>query len=181
MTNGERRLLNPDSPLGRLIAAPIRSGEVLWIGIRPQRRQPLLPLTNAALDPEQGLLGDHGQGRNRQVTLIQAEALSAIAAYLDRATIDPSLLRRNILIRGINLHALKEQSFRLGSAILRTTGECHPCSRMEELLGPGGYNAVRGHGGITARVLVAGHVQIGDAVTRIDDDPLDAAIKPALL
>ena len=36
---------------------------------------------------------------------------------------------------------------------------------MVEVLGEGGYNAVRGHGGITARVIAPGIAIIGDNVS----------------
>ena len=160
---------DPSSPLGRLLNAPMRPGSVTWIGLRPARREPVIPVQTAELTPEQGLIGAHYQSRttsNRQITLIQAEHLIAIAACLGNGPIDPALLRRNIVVAGINLHALKGRAFQLGSATLLATGDCHPCSRMEEILGPGGYNAVRGHGGITARVLQGGRVSIGDPVRR---------------
>lgn len=150
----------------------MRPGAVTWIGLRPGRRQPLTAVPHADLDPDDGLIGDHYQSRTnkaRQVTLIQVEHIAATAAYLGSGPIDPNRLRRNIVVSGINLLALKGQRFRLGSALLLATGECHPCSRMEEILGPGGYNAVRGHGGITARIIQAGRVRLGDAVTRVDD------------
>ena len=79
----------------------------------------------------------------------------------------PEQLRRNIVVEGTNLTALKDRHFRLGTALLAWTGECHPCSRMEETFGPGGYNAVRGHGGITARVIESGTIAIGDRLERL--------------
>ena len=80
----------------------------------------------------------------------------------------PELLRSNLVTRGINLLALKDRRFRIGAALLEGSGECAPCSRMEETFGPGGYNAVRGHGGITARVIRGGTVRVGDPIERAD-------------
>ncbi|WP_324133300.1 MOSC domain-containing protein [Bosea sp. (in: a-proteobacteria)] len=161
--------LDPASPLARLIDGPLRPGRIVWIGLRPARRAAMLVVEEAGFDPEQGLIGDHYSSRTggaRHVTLIQAEHLAAIASHLGRNALTPGGLRRNIVVAGINLAALKGRRFRLGSAVLEATGECHPCSRMEETLGPGGYNAVRGHGGITARVLADGTARNGDALER---------------
>ena len=118
------------------------------------------------LDPVAGIIGDRYQGRSgkRQVTLLQAEYLPVIASCLQIAEVCPTSLRRNVLVRGINLLALKKQQIRIGDVLLEITGECHPCSYMEEALGPGGYNAMRGHGGMTARVLSSGSIRIGDTL-----------------
>ncbi len=158
--------LNPASPLARLITAPVRDGVVVWIGVRPARRAGLVALTEVALDPEGGLAGDHYRGTRgtRQVTVIAREQVEAIASFLGLEAVAPERLRRNIVVSRINPMALRERRFTLGSALLEATGECHPCSRMEAEFGAGGYNAVRGHGGITARILSAGIVRVGDAV-----------------
>jgi len=112
-----------------------------------------------------GLVGDrYSHDGNRQVTLIQAEHLAAVASLLGIAEVDPALVRRNVVVAGLNLLALKNRRFRAGTALLDTTGTCEPCSRMEEALGFGGYNALRGHGGISARVVQSGYVRVGDAV-----------------
>ena len=164
--------LNPHSTLAKLFAAPVRPGRVIWLGIRPERRVPMTRVQAVELETSRGIVGDRYQspGGNRQVTLIGAENLSAIAAFLGyNEPVAPENLRRNIVVAGINLLALKDQRFQIGDALLETSGECHPCSRMEEILGVGGYNAMRGQGGITAKVLRDGRVAIGDLVTRVDD------------
>ncbi|WP_200306039.1 MOSC domain-containing protein [Paracraurococcus ruber] len=123
----------------------------------------------ALLLPGQGLEGDRWRGAatgGRQVTLIAAEHCAAIAACLGLEAAAPERLRRNLVTAGLNLLALKGRQFRIGEVLLEHSGECHPCSRMEEEFGPGGYNAVRGHGGITARVIAGGTIRLGDPVAR---------------
>ena len=88
-----------------------------------------------------------------------------IASLAGLETATPEQLRRNLVVSGLPLLALKEARFRVGEVVLEGTGECHPCSRMEETLGEGGYNAVRGHGGLTARVIQGGVIRVGDVVT----------------
>jgi MOSC domain-containing protein YiiM len=164
---------SPDSPLGRLLGAPVRPGRLVWIGLRPARRSAVLTPDAATLIAGHGLVSDHyDTSRNgpRQVTLIAQEDLAAIAAFLGLERIDPALIRRNLVTSGINLLALKDRRFRIGGALLEGSGECAPCSRMEENLGPGGYNAMRGRGGITVRVIEGGGIRLGDVVERLDDN-----------
>ena len=145
------------------------TGTVAWIGVRPAPRVAIQVLEHVEAISGRGLQGDRAAeisrpGNDRQVTLIQAEHLVAMAALLRRESIDPALLRRNIVVDGLNLASLKGHAFRVGDAILEMTGDCHPCSLMESQLGTGGYNAMRGHGGITARVIAGGTICVGALV-----------------
>ena len=165
-------MVTKDSPIHRLLSTLPQVGTVTWIGVRPARRAEPVRVDTVRAEVGSGLEGDHYGGKGvgkRQVTLINEEHLVAIASMLGVA-VTPALLRRNIVVKGLNLLALKDRTFRVGEAVLETTGLCHPCSRMEENLGPGGYNAVRGHGGITARVLRAGTIRAGDEVVINEDE-----------
>jgi MOSC domain-containing protein YiiM len=148
-----------------------QQGELTAILLRPERRNGPVSVERAEVVAGLGLVGDHRSQRRspdpsakRQVTLLQAEHVPVVAGLMGRATLDPALLRRNLVIAGINLASLRERRFRIGDVELEGTGWCHPCSRMEEALGPGGFQAMRGHGGITARILTAGSLQLGDTV-----------------
>jgi len=155
------------SPMKLLLDTLPQVGTVIWIGIRPERRIPLQSVNQVLSQEGAGLAGDHFSGKGqskRQVTLISAEHIEAVASMLHREEIDPGLLRRNIVVKGINLLALKDKQFKVGGTVLEMSGLCHPCSRMEKNLGAGGYNAMRGHGGITARIIKGGVIRIGDEV-----------------
>jgi MOSC domain-containing protein YiiM len=161
----------PDSELHRLMTRFPRVGQVRWIGLRPARGVPMRTVDNAEAVAGKGLRGDRygGGSGKRGITLIQAEHLPAIAALLGRDAVETSTLRRNLVVSGLPLIALKGRRFRIGDVICEGTSPCDPCSRMEQALGAGGYNAMRGHGGLCARILQGGTFRVGDAVHWIED------------
>jgi MOSC domain-containing protein YiiM len=157
-----------DPGLKALLTQRRAPGRVLWLGIRTARGEPMVELGEATLLEQRGVEGDRttlgrGSGR-RQVTLLQAEHLDVIARLVGRERVSPAELRRNVVVEGINLLAMRARVFRVGEVLLEGTGNCEPCSKMERALGLGGYNAMRGHGGILARVLRGGTVKLGDEV-----------------
>ncbi len=160
-----------NDPMEEMLNTLPQRGKLEWIGLRPKKRAPLQEVGEALLTVEEGLAGDHyaGESGKRQLTLIQAEHLQTVARLLGREEgISPQLTRRNLVVSGINLLAFAERQFQIGEeVILEMTGKCHPCSRMEKNLGAGGYNAMRGHGGITARVIRGGVIRLGDAVSLV--------------
>ena len=183
----------PSTPpaLHSLTRAFATTGRLDAILLRPARDAPVQRVAEALAITGRGLAGDRhaeratrsADGGKRQVTLIQAEHLPLIAAWSGRATVDPALLRRNLVISGLNLVAARSPlarhplRLRIGvSVVLLLTGPCDPCSKMEAALGPGGYNAMRGHGGMTAQVEAGGPIAIGDRVW-IDDAGADTDIR----
>jgi MOSC domain-containing protein YiiM len=147
------------------------------IVLRPARDCAAVSVTQARALAGRGLEGDRSAARaaggssKRQVTLFQHEHLALLAAWLRREHVDPLLLRRNLVVSGLNLVSakspLRDLNLRLhvgASAVLEVTGPCDPCSKMERTLGAGAYTALRGHGGLTARVLVDGEIRLGDRV-----------------
>ena len=155
-------------PLRALLRQRPGPGVLSWIGARDERGAAMTALDEAVLLSARGLEADYASrgrgGGKRQVSLLQAEHLPVIAALVRREALEPALLRRNLVVRGINVLALRSTTFRVGAVRLQGTGTCEPCSKMERALGTGGYNALRGHGGILARVLDDGVIRLGDEV-----------------
>jgi MOSC domain-containing protein YiiM len=160
-----------DSQLGILMARLPRHGRVEWIGLRPRRDVPMHAVDEVIAVAGKGLVGDRyaGGSGKRGLTLLQAEHLPVIAALSGRESLAASLLRRNVVVSGLPVIALKGRRFRIGEVLLEGTDPCDPCSRMEDALGPGGYNAMRGHGGLCARIVEGGRFQLGDALVPLEE------------
>ena len=156
-----------------LNAPPHIAGRVEAIIVRGSPREPArriaATLAVAGIGLADDRLGQRGEAElsTRQVTLIQHEHLPVMAQLAQASAVDAVALRRNLVVSGINLLALKNARLQVGEAVLEIVGPCQPCSRMEEAIGPGGYAAMRGHGGMTARVLTGGPIRMGDAVRAV--------------
>ncbi len=141
------------------------AGKLCWIGVRPQRKTDMVEVIQCQAHAELGLEGDHRMdktpGSARQITIISQEYIEQISHFLGKP-VHPSQLRRNLVVSGINLSALRYQKFRIGDALFEASALCHPCSRMEKALGQGAVAAMMGHGGLCCKILKSGEIKVGD-------------------
>jgi MOSC domain-containing protein YiiM len=137
---------------------------VQWISLRPVKRAPLASVDTARALTGGGLEGDHDGGRScgRGVTLVQAEHLGVTASLTGVEEIAPAMLRRNLVVSGIDLVAPEGPVLSCRRRRAARYGLAHPCSRMEEALGSSAYNVMRGYGGLCARILEGGILRVGD-------------------
>jgi MOSC domain-containing protein YiiM len=119
-----------------------------------------------------GLEGDRyfgrGPGRyaaNRQVTLIEAEAVDAVRA--GGVPFTAADARRNVVTRGVRLNELVGRTFRLGGAVLRGVELCHPCGHLAKLTHRGVTATLKMRGGLRAEVLTGGEIRVGDALAEV--------------
>ncbi len=118
---------------GRLFARYLNdlpAGKLEWIGLRPARKEPMQVVESAVAIPGFGLQGDRrcqgSEGSARQVTIISVEYIDTITRLLKKDAIDPALLRRNLLVSGINLKRYAINGFRLAAVIQKLQRCVHP-------------------------------------------------------
>ena len=103
-------------------------------------------------------------GRVCEVTFIAAEDLHDI----ERETgvgVKNGEHRRNVITRGISLKTLRRgERFRVGEVIFDYRGPRSVCRYIERLTEPGMTQALKGRGGICARVIENGTVRVDDEI-----------------
>ena len=98
-----------------------------------------------------------------EVTLISSEDLDYIQSELGIRVKDGEH-RRNIVTRGIRLEDLRRKRFRIGEALLEYDRSRPPCRHVQDLSEPGMTRALKGRGGICARVVEGGKIRARDTI-----------------
>src|SRR5881409_22981 len=148
-------------------------GEVVSIHIAPKAEDPMKSLKAVQAIPGKGLEGDRyfrasgtysdHPGPGREVTLIESEAIEAMARN-NQITIAPGATRRNVTTRGDPLNHHVGQEFEVGRVRLLGIKLCEPCSHLESLTQKGIIAGLVHRGGLRAKILKEGDIQVGDAI-----------------
>lgn len=145
-------------------------GALEHIWIKRAKRGPMDATVLASLRADRGLVGNANQGGRRQITILEAERWSAHTSALG-TTLDPSVRRANLLVRGVTLSNSRGRVLRIGVVRVRIAGETKPCHQMDEV--HDGLQAIMRDdwgGGAFAVVLDDGAIAVGDVVAWETDD-----------
>jgi MOSC domain-containing protein YiiM len=100
---------------------------------------------------------------DREVTLIEGEALEAIARE-NQITLEPRKTRRNLVTRDVPLNHLVGRDFVVGEVLLRGLRLCEPCDHLQKLTVAGVKDGLHHRGGLRAQILRGGQLRTGDAI-----------------
>jgi MOSC domain-containing protein YiiM len=148
-------------------------GTVVSIHVAPEAEGRMVAVTETRAVPGKGLEGDRyfrqagtysaKSGPDREVTLIEAEALEALRRDYG-VTLEPGESRRNITTRGVPLNFLVGKEFTVGAVSLLGIRLCEPCGHLEGLTREGTRAGLVHRGGLRAQILTEGVIRAGDAV-----------------
>ena len=132
---------------------------------QPAGQSPVIELNEASLVAGKGIEGDRFFGWKEdykgQITFFSHEVYKDLCASLGVTGVPPSVFRRNVIVSGIDLNSLIGQEFDLQGIRFRGICECSPCYWMDQAFHPGAESALKGRGGLRARILTSGILHRG--------------------
>jgi MOSC domain-containing protein YiiM len=144
------------------------SGQLNAIWIKRMKLGPMDPVQEATLAEDKGIVNNANQGGRRQVTIIEEEVWQQLMGELN-SSLDPSVRRANLMVKGIDLNKSRGKILRIGDCRIEIFGETKPCERMDEAL-PGLKDAMypQWRGGAFGKVLDSGVIRVGNRVDWVD-------------
>ncbi len=149
-------------------------GQLIGIFIAQRKGTDLQAIGKVEAVAGRGLTGDRyflkegtysaKDGPDREVTLIESEALDGLAREY-QLTLQPAQARRNLLTAGVPLNHLVGKSFTIGPVTLRGIRLCEPCGHLEKLTCKGVEKGLLHRGGLRAQIMAGGVLEVGAPVT----------------
>lgn len=132
---------------------------------------PLVPAESLECVAGRGIRGDrffdYRDNYKGQITFFSAEVFAAMARQFGLADKSAGVLRRNVIVSGVDLPELIGAEFELQGVQFRGTAHCAPCYWMDAAFAPGAEKFLAGRGGLRARILRDGRICRGDAQLKI--------------
>jgi MOSC domain-containing protein YiiM len=132
---------------------------------KPPGKAPVLEVSELECVADRGIKGDryfdHQKSADGQITFFAEEIHEQLGKDLGVRDKPTTVYRRNVVTRGGDLNSLSGQEFEVQGVRFFGTEECRPCYWMDQAYAPGAENALRGNGGLRARILSSGTLQTG--------------------
>ena len=107
-----------------------------------------------------GLVGDryfdHKEDFKGQITFFDHAVYEKIKQDFNLPDLEPWVFRRNVIVAGVDLNSLTGQHFSIQGIEFEGSEESRPCYWMNEAVAEGVEAALKGCGGLRARILSSG-------------------------
>jgi MOSC domain-containing protein YiiM len=127
---------------------------------QPSGKHPIVEVEHVECVAGRGLRGDrffdYKEDYKGQVTLFSWEVFDALRRERGQPELSPAVLRRNLLVEGVDLNVLSGVQFELQGVVLESSGECKPCYWMDEAVGAGAEEWLKGRGGLRCKIITGG-------------------------
>jgi MOSC domain-containing protein YiiM len=91
-----------------------------------------------------------------QITFFSLEVFEELCSAMQIQVCSPSLVRRNVITRSVDLNELIGQEFEVQGVRFLGMEECRPCYWMDRAFAPGAQEFLKGRGGLRAKILTNG-------------------------
>jgi len=110
---------------------------------------------------------DYRDDYKGQITFFSAEVFAEMSRTFAIADKSPGVLRRNMIVSGVDLMGLIGADFEVQGVQFHGTAHCAPCYWMDAAFAPGAKKFLAGRGGLRARILTDGRIGVGAAQLKI--------------
>ena len=134
---------------------------------KPPDDYPLVEVSRIDCVASHGIRGDrfydYKDNYKGQITFFSFEVFEKLARHFRLPNKSPGVLRRNVIVTGIDLNDLIGEEFSIQGVRFRGTGHCRPCYWLDQAFAPGAEEFLAGNGGLRAQILSDGVIALGDA------------------